>query len=447
MRYVALYIAVYFSTYIAFVEPRYDYFGLGLRPGLGAMQVVLLAGIALMPAVLLPARFKRPSDFLLCVQYLLVYVPAVWVAFNASRPALETNQAWALVVVLFVAMTIQIATARVLPVVPLRNSRIHPWMFGGALIFFIGFGFSTLAILVGGNFELVSLDLIYDLRRSTAAALEQSGSALGGYLFNWLSSAALPLCMAIGLFCKRSWLVLCSLAGFVFLYGIWGSKATLLTPFALYAIFQLMQRPPQRQQLSALITALCVLLAVPLAMLAFSAEVQEFFVGWYVAIVHQRTFSSSALAIPQYLDFFSSNPLTFGSHIRGVNLLVDYPYDLDIPRSVGYFTYGAPTAGFPITLNANYWAQDGIAAFGIAGILPVAVLAGFVYWALDCAAARLDVRFATVCVGFIAMNLVDTSLFTTLVTGGLALMMLVFAIFPRRLLGYDTRTFARIRTR
>jgi hypothetical protein len=67
------------------------------------------------------------------------------------------------------------------------------------------------------------------------------------------------------------------------------------------------------------------------------------------------------------------------------------------------------------------------------GIAPIAMLASFVFWLLDCAAYGLDPRFTTLCVAFVAMNLSDTSLFTTLLTGGLGIIILAFALAPRSL--------------
>ena len=75
-----------------------------------------------------------------------------------------------------------------------------------------------------------------------------------------------------------------------------------------------------------------------------------------------RIFCIAPLALVQYYDFFSSNPLTYMSHVTGFNLLIDYPYERDLGKLVGRYQYDGA-----INVNAGLWASDGIAAFGLFG--------------------------------------------------------------------------------
>jgi hypothetical protein len=148
---------------------------------------------------------------------------------------------------------------------------------------------------------------------------------------------------------------------------------------------------------------------------------------WWVAIVDMRTFSIPGLSIPQYFDFFSSHPLTFGSHVTGINWFINYPYDIDIPRTIGYYYYGQQE----LTANATFWSQDGLAAFGTMGIVVVTFFAAFILWLLDSATQGLKIQFVlTALVGTI-LAFTNTSLFTTLLTGGLGLFLLACVLMPR----------------
>jgi len=423
----ALYILVYISMYILFVVPIYDYFGLGLREDLSVLEGVFLAILAWLPSFLLPLRLKKPSDFLVSLQYLLIYVPAVWVAFNASLPRLEKATAWQLIAVMLVAIVLQLAANRWLRISPLRIHRFQRPLFLSFLLAICFLGLGYIAVLLGRNFQLVSLEKIYDLRNESAQALVDAGSAIAGYVFNWLTGAILPFVMALALV-RRSWLLgAIGVAGYIFLYGVWGSKATLLAPMAIMA-FAWLFRDSRRLLPSQLIGGFCVLLLLPITLMIMDEEARDFAIGWLVSLIHQRTFSSSALLIPQYLSFFQTHPHTIGSHVGLIGLFVEYPFSQGVPTTIGLHFYGGP-----MTANVNYWAQDGISSFGLWGIVPIAMLASFVFWVLDCVAYGLDPRFTTLCVAFAAMNLSDTSLFTTLLTGGLGIIILAFALAPHSL--------------
>jgi hypothetical protein len=418
------YSAVYVLAYVWFVEPLYEAWGLGLRADLSWVEIAGLWFIAVLPATLFPRSGLRPSDFLLAVQYLLIYIPSLWVALNATRPQLARVDAWLLVLTLLVAMTLQLVVRRTLAIPairlrPLSHAAYRNWLWVVSAAF-LGY----LAITLGANFQLVSLDDIYDLRTASSEILSNTGSSLGAYLLNWTSAVLLPLAIAIGLYRNRMRWIVAAIGAYVFLFGVWGSKAFLLAPLMLLGVHLLIRSRP-RILLNSLIRVLIVLLLAPTLFIPWGDELGGFLSGWYVHLVHQRTFSSSALLIPQYLDFFSVQPNTLGSHVSGVNLFVRYPFDMDVPRTVGTFHYGGP-----MTANVNYWAQDGIAAFGLAGVPVIAALASLVYWLLDWASARLDPRLATASVSFVAMNLADTSLFTSLVTGGLALLIAGLAVMP-----------------
>lgn len=418
---------VYILMYILFVVPIYNYFGLGLREDLSIVEGILLFAIAWIPSFLLPMRLRKPSDFLVSLQYLLIYVPAVWVSFNASLPRLARGTAWQLIVVMFVAIVLQLAANRWIKISPLRIHRIQRPLFLSLLLTVCLLGLGYLAVLLGQNFQLVSLDKIYDLRNESAQSLVDAGSAIAGYLFNWLTGAILPFVMALAVI-RRSWLLGgVGVAGYVFLFGVWGSKATLLAPMAIMA-FAWLFRDSRRLLPRQLIVGFSVLLLLPITLMILEEQTRDFATGWLISLVHQRTFSSSALLIPQYLSFFQTHPHTFGSHVGMIGLFVDYPFNQGVPTTIGLHFYGGP-----MTANVNYWAQDGISSFGLWGIAPIAILASFTFWLLDCAAYGLDPRFTTLCVAFVAMNLSDTSLFTTLLTGGLGIIILAFALAPRSL--------------
>src|SRR4029079_15894664 len=128
----------------------------------------------------------------------------------------------------------------------------------------------------------------------------------------------------------------------------------------------------------------------------------------------------------QYFDFFSNNPETHYSHIKGVNWFVHYPYANTPGIEVGSFYSGDPT----LDSTAHFWAADGLAAWGLAGVLLISVLCALVFWLLDSAAQRQNPRLATLVVCYVAFNLSNISIFTSLLSCGLGLLILLLHLMP-----------------
>src|SRR4029079_18737998 len=142
---------------------------------------------------------------------------------------------------------------------------------------------------------------------------------------------------------------------------------------------------------------------------------------WLLSLVFMRTFGTPGLNTAWYQDFFLRNPLTYYSHIKGVNWFVVYPFHNPLGIEVGSFYSNDPT----LDANAHFWATDGLAAWGLWGVLLVSVVCALVFWILDSTAKGHDLRFAALMVSFEALNLANVSIFTTLLSGGLGLLMVL----------------------
>ena len=113
--------------------------------------------------------------------------------------------------------------------------------------------------------------------------------------------------------------------------------------------------------------------------------------------------------------------------LTGVNWFVPYPYVNPLGVEVGSFYSGDPT----LDDNAHFWATDGLAASGLWGVILISVVCALVFWLLDSTAKGHDLRFATLIVIFEALNLGNISIFTTLLSGGLGLLMILLYFAPR----------------
>jgi hypothetical protein len=376
------------------------------------------------PALWLPAKMERPSQMFLLVQYLIVYVPALFLAYHSSLPQLAPTQRTELCLTLFAGMSIMQVVQR-FPLLHIPRLPLGAGVYYSIVVLWLILSTWYLFNLLGSNFRLVGITDIYGVRGDAVALLEASGSSFGGYVFHWLDGAVLPLLFAIALHRRNLWGIAAVVGTFVFLYGVWASKISLVAPFYLLGLYWLMGRRAER--IPSEFTLMCaVVLALPLLLFADNPIVDMLRTVW-VLVVNLRSFAVPGLLVVQYVQFFSDHPLTYGSHVTGLNAFITYPYDYDIPRTVGFYYYGTL-----VTSNVNYWAQDGIAGFGLAGIPLISALAAGTFWVVDSLTRSLQLRFVMVGLGLVVMMITNVSLFTTLVTGGLLLMLLAYLFAPVR---------------
>ena len=413
-----VFFVVYLTTYATLTAPMFDYFGLGFRPTLPLQYWLLIAVLSLLPAFWMPTSIDRPATFLLYVVYLVVYIPALIVAYHGNLPGLTDERATQLCLMLFIGFSIMSVGQRILPVVELPGPGISQSV---VMALWLSFGlvcFGYVVYLLGGTAQIVSLDAVNTLRAMAAEEVEMSGSVFGLYALSWVNSFVLPVWFAIGVLSHRRWICLIVIAAYLFLFAAWGGKASLICPIVLIGLTLLLKFPPRFFPVVMMMT-FSALLLLPLAVPA-NIDLSDFLSGWIVALIHQRTFSSSALLISQYLAFFDLFPQTSGSHITGLGTFLWYPYDAGIPQTIGYYYYGGP-----MTANVNFWAQDGIAGFGLAGIPIVSVICALVFWLIDSCSRHLRPDFVVLSFAYIGTNFADTGLFTTLLTGGVLLLAVV----------------------
>jgi hypothetical protein len=212
-----------------------------------------------------------------------------------------------------------------------------------------------------------------------------------------------------------------ALGGYLFLYGIGGSKSVMMA-IVLLPLLYLWLNCFKKNVLPVFVWGLSAVLMFGLLLKAAGFHTIAY---WYVAVVHMRTFSIPAQMMAQFYKFFDQHPLTYLSHAKGFSIFITNPYGMDIPRTVGTFFYGSPVGA-----NSGFWAGDGIAGFGLPGIIIMSSLCAMLFWLFDNLCRRLDPCFVIIAAGFLAISFTNTSLFTTLSSGGLGLLMLAVFVLP-----------------
>ncbi len=419
---VVAYIGAFLFSYEQWVAPRYAGWGLSYRDvPAGYIQISWV--LCLISALWMPRDLTRPSQLLFFIQYFVIFIPTSFILYHAGRPELPPDEVLIIVLALFSGLTVLQASYKLPLLVIRRDGLSHRafwrifWCVAAGLVIY-------LLTVFGSHFQLASFKGIYGVRKVADELMTASGSSFSGYAQTWLSGFILPFLFSVGVFRRRWDFVVIAAAGYFYLLGVGGSKTTMLAMVYLSAIYLLVRSGGKNAGVKI---AICFagLLLFP-AVLTLTGSAGGTIDTWYVAIIHSRIFNIPALSIGQYYSFFENHPLTYGSHISGINQFVIYPYDMDIPRTVGKYFYHAE-----LTANVNMWAQDGIASFGLVGIPIVSTIAAVVFWLIDSIASRHDSRFVTVALGNIALSFANISLFTTIISGGLFLLIVALYFYRK----------------
>ncbi|PDQ17707.1 hypothetical protein CN311_28700 [Mesorhizobium sanjuanii] len=289
--------------------------------------------------------------------------------------------------------------------------------------FFFIFYLSAIAFYIGtyrGMMSFSAMDEIYD-QRARFGAMQASTLAL--YLTGWLSNAMNPYLLAVGLFDRtRRWAIAVGLAGQVIVFMAFAGKMMLVILIVTFG-FYFFAINKGRISAPRLAFGFAMLTASSFAMLV-ATDYQP--VGTtldMVALIYMRTLGIQGAMTGVYADVFSSSPLTYWSHMNIMNMIIDYPYKVPL----GYVVGSRLVGGTGFNANSHFWATDGIAAYGMPGVVIMGAVLGLLLSLANKVVTPDRLPFAaTVSIPFI-MSLGNSSLFTSLVTGGGLIMVMMIA--------------------
>lgn len=416
---VVAYVAAYQLLYITWLSPAFAYMGFDYTAP-SYLLVVLAWGLSILPVLWSPISLTRPSQMIYWVLYFAVFVPSMFVPMYVRLS--QVTDVVELMVTMFVGFSL-LSLVYVLPLPTFRHDILPAHLFW-ALVTSINIALSLWIVSVfHGNFHLVSFGDVYELR--TDADTIMAGTKVA-YALTWLAGSINPFLMARGLMYKERLLFWAGCGGELFLYSAAGNKTAILSPIMIFVLYLLL-----RNGVTRFATRLCWVLVLGLLSLygvSLVLAVSDSPILFYlIAIVFMRALGSPGLFSAQYYSFFHSHPLTYLSHVTGPNLLVHYPYHQALGLEIGHYFMGV----FDLNSNAHFWATDGIASFGLPGIVMVSFFCVFLFWTLDVAANGHKPVFATLALIFAAVDLANTSLFTTMFSGGMFLSILLLLFMPK----------------
>jgi len=416
---VLAFIVSYQWLYKHWAFPTFAYLGYDYTPP--SNGYLLLAWVlSMLPSLWMPISLTRPSQLSYWVLYLTVFIPSIMISlFAGIDPAPQLAM---LMLFLFIGFAI-IGFSYRRPLMKLRSPRLRSSRFWYGFTLIAGLLILWLIIAFRGKFFIVSFTDIYDVR---FAADDVIADTLLNYPLMLLPGAINPFLMAWGLYHKKKWIFLAGALGQLLVYSIFATKGSITSILFIPAIYLVLQGDRGRFGMKLVWSIVALFVGLMLSFIVAGEQSGPLF-AMALFVVFLRTFATNGLATPLYYHFFQANPHTYFSHAKGFNWFIHYPYSNPLGIEIGSYYTGDPTFDY----SAHFWATDGLGGLGLPGILLVSAFCALIFWVLDSVAQKHDPRLATLVITYAAYNIANGSLFTTLLSGGLGLLMVILYLMPR----------------
>jgi hypothetical protein len=405
------YVTVLTNVYIERVSPVFAYEGSKYTPPPDGVQPISWL-LALLPALWMPTALKRPSQVVYWFLYLVVYVPACLLTIFSLTMAMSSVLVFLCCLAVCFWGLDQIYR---LPLLPVSGVRILPFWFWLGLSLFSLLCYGLIISASGLRFAFVSLEDVYSLRADFTAVAAQYGPWLI-YVVTWQVGVVNPLLTALGLSKRNLGLLTAGVAGQLLMYSITGLRTALFSSAVLVLMVTGLRGDGKWFGPLAVWTVLGMMIAA-----VYVDQLTDSITA--TAIVVNRTLAIPGLLTGYYLEFFSDNPQALlGDSI--FHAFVTYPYAVGVPSVIGdAYMHGADA-------NANVWA-DAYAQFGYVGLFVFTLLLAGVLHVFDSVAVGHDQTFTGLLGATIGWTLANGALLTSLLTGGIGLLIFVLAVMPR----------------
>jgi hypothetical protein len=394
------------------IHPIFDYAAYALNPSTPAQQLLTWA-IAVAPVVFY-RRSMSPSSVGVSLIYGLAYVPAtvmllhMWQRDPFELVVIQSSLATSMAVFFLVAPHGHRGGEGV-------GERIHV-----PVEVLTAVAVCIVAFTYREHLRIVSFEDVYDLR-AESSEVGQGSSVL--YLVMWLPYALLPFHIARWLYLRRPVDLVLGLFASLIIYMATASKAALLTPGIMLALNHVIRAGPD--VLRSLLARLAVAQAAIVALIP-----DEGALFWLKSIILVRIIGTSGWTVSTYYEYFTSRELTYYTHIGPINAIVQaYPYG---EKSLGQLIGNEYTSDEMANFNAGFWASDGIAALGVAGIPIVTVAVSVVLLTINRVGSGSSPRFVAVWLAGFWLAMLNLPLTTALLSGGGGLIMALLWISRSR---------------
>lgn len=402
--YSLIYALSYQMVHSFYLFKHFEYMGYKSE-GISVFTAIITVFFIILPLWILP-KIKGFLEIAFTYLYLLLYIPVVITFLNHYNNLGELVYYQGIFLIGFILIFApSILTKKKYQ--PL-NDKVLPTEGLIILNLFILF---VLLFYFRNSFDIVDFSNVYKHR----AEVKISNSFIA-YLLLWNTYLIGPLVLIHGLIKRNKFFFILGLLSVISAYGMTASKISLFIPLVIVASFLLMQRTEKIYRSFAL-----SLTSIMLIVFAFA---DKFFM--LSAVILMRTFGISGLLTYQYNEYFQTFPITFLSHINIINYLTGwYPYDQPLGFVVSDFF------GDSYNANANFWATDGIAGFGIFGVLIISLVVGFFLSQIKRIERQENTKLLSLTIIPFCFIILNVSFFTALISGGFIMVLIYFLIYRK----------------
>jgi hypothetical protein len=401
--YGLMYVLSFIFIYEKYLFFYFEYFGFLMNRSTN-IEILFSVLFSIIP-IYYHKGFTSISSAISSFIYILIYVPTIIVFyFNSSNDVFLIQLLFCFCMIfLFLSDRFNVKTISFKNVI---NSN-HIFILTSTVTIYVIYIYRS-------NLQFLSFYDIYELRSDNDNLLVGSFDI---YIFSWLKNVLIPICFAYGIYYKKRMGLFIGLISCIVIYMAIGSKASLLLPVIYLGIYFTLRKNVINW------------LRTSLKYLAISIFVISFFnFGMLPSIVLARTIGNGGLLNFWYYDYFLNNPYTYWSHINLINYFTDsYPYEgFQLGQVVGMEYWS-----LEMNANANFWATDGFAAFGIYGVIIITFLVFLFLIFLNGITKKHNLNFVLICYIPFVLSLTNASLFTSLLTGG-GILLCIFFLFNQQ---------------
>lgn len=400
--YILIYKTVIELVYILSISKIYDYTGLTLninQIGFWISQLYLLVLI-----ILFPRDKSRPSTYLFLMFVLFLVIPTFSYYWLNNQSILYTT--FILLCCIIISLLLKINVIKIYDEIKFSNVILK-------VLFLFYILITVYLIIKRGGIDTRALNFdsssIYELRS------EFTITGIWGYILNWCAKVFCPFFFAYFFYKKKRLNMLLILLVQLLLYFSYGYKAYLFSIGLLLMVVLVMKKDKFERDFTLGLTSIII---ISLAM--FKLNITNFL---FNSIPFRLVFVPAQIQF-EYFEFFSErNKMFFADGVIGKLFNIESPFNEPVPFVISKYFHG-------VISNSNTGVfSDAFANGGFIMMVIFALLLGVIFIIIDSITSQIPKYIVVASLSYMIFVLNDNSLLTTLLTGGLFLMILFLFLF------------------
>jgi hypothetical protein len=384
--------------YKQIISPRYLDYGLYYH-ALSMEEYMAVFLCSFIPLLFLPKAINRPSDVAIWILYLISYLSTIFIRFYVTDRSFTDT-----ILFFFIMLLLLIIT---------NFSRYHPFTLkfddllqkgvrNGKYISFVLFSLIVLYLvfLTKGSIRFDFSD-VYERR----LAAREVTLFLHGYIIAFSRSVLTVFSLYLFMVHKKTIFGIILLSSMVLIFSFDGTKTALLVPVLLGFFVLFIKLTSKKTWLFFIAIILLFLAAIAEFTLNHSSIINDYLV--------RRIFAIPGLLNSIYWDFFSINDKVLMTDSLG-KILIEPRYEVPTPYIIGEILF----PGKETNANTGVW-LGAFAHFGIAGMIAVSALCGFLLGLIDSLTKEHFFILGSLICLYIGLNWTEQMIHTSMLSGGI----------------------------